>query len=177
MGTRSYGHGNGTNKKQLDYIILPAKKQADVLKCKVIPDVDTGSDHRPIMVRFVTGARVHRKTHSSRPSWGPGVEKNTFRDTLDRQLRERPFTTHDLDAASARIEEDLSAAVLAANPPAKKISRMLLRTVSSANSYRRDGNFDIFPAFHGTRKQHGGNRSAMRSGNPAKDEESEGPAH
>eukprot|EP00959_Pyramimonas_sp_CCMP1952_P132614 2772878-Pyramimonas_sp.AAC.1 len=71
-------------------------------------------------MRLAMGAGAHRTPYSARPSLRPEAEKNAFRETLGRQLAEQRFTSRDLNVVSTRIQEDLSAAVNAASPPAKR---------------------------------------------------------
>ena len=43
---------NGKNWHQLDYIILSRSLAARFISCDVLSDVDIGSDHRPVQVKF-----------------------------------------------------------------------------------------------------------------------------
>ena len=47
---------NGKNGHQLDYIILSRSLAARFISCHVLSDVDGGSDHRPVQVKFSISA-------------------------------------------------------------------------------------------------------------------------
>ena len=55
---------NGKNRHQLDYIILSRSFAARFISCDVLSDVDIGSDHRPVQVKFSISSIKKKQTRT-----------------------------------------------------------------------------------------------------------------
>ena len=56
---------NGRHQHQLDYIILSRNLMARFISCEVMYDVDIGSDHRPVQVKFRISNTKKKQTQTS----------------------------------------------------------------------------------------------------------------
>ena len=63
---------NGKNRHQLDYIIFSRSLAARFISCDVLSDVDIGSDHRPVQVKFSISSIKKKQTRT-----GSGAKKFT----------------------------------------------------------------------------------------------------
>ena len=66
---------NGKNRHQLDYIILSRSLAARFISCDVLSDVDIGSDHRPVQVKFSISSN-QEKTNSD-GKWGQEIHSRS----------------------------------------------------------------------------------------------------
>ena len=66
---------NGKNRHQLDYVILSRNLAARFISCDVLGDVDIGSDHRPVQVKFSI-SNTKKKTNSD-GKWGQEIHSRS----------------------------------------------------------------------------------------------------
>ena len=111
----AWTYRNGELRKQLDYFLVESALQLHTVACLVLPGVDIGSDHRPILLDLDCGVckRKHRKKR--RPKhWRPdAVYVETVRDRLAQSA-----ARDDATSKAALIEEVLAQAVPVSEPPA-----------------------------------------------------------
>ena len=84
---------NGKNRHQLDYIILSRSLAARFISCDVLSDVDIGSDHRPVQVKFSISSIKKKQTRT-----GSGAKKFTADPTkYDISLQSSMHNYHPTD--------------------------------------------------------------------------------
>ena len=71
-------HQNGKNRHQRDYIILSRSLAARFISCDVLSDVDIGSDHRPVQVKFKHLKHQEKTNSDGKPPCVPAKRPHVF---------------------------------------------------------------------------------------------------
>ena len=103
---------NGSRRARLDYIIVDRKVHSRAVECKVMHDVDIGSDHRPLVLSFelgVSSARLKRRQTVIRPLADHNV--SSYRLTLEERLMKYPCDARDTTSMASYIEEHVENAM------------------------------------------------------------------
>ena len=99
---------NGTTQKQLDYFLVDEYFLKRLLYCKVIADVDTGSDHRAneLVLRFQS-ERPRRPQIQSSIAWASGMDKRGYAQQLAENIFPDRITSMSPDARAIFLEEQM----------------------------------------------------------------------
>ena len=129
---------NGKNRHQLDHIIL----SRSFISCDVLSDVDIGSDHRPVQVKFSISSIKKKQTRT-----GSGAKKFTADPTkYDISLQSSMHNYHPTDTDTEEQDVFLEKVMLQAaddaavrKPASKALGRTgTIKTVETLIAKRRE---------------------------------------
>ena len=112
----AWTYRNGSRLAQLDYFLVDSRLAGAITKCHVLPEVDTGSDHRGVMLKMQLAQFSSKKRRRS-TNYRPKRFDDQYTARLEQILQMYPYDTESaaekvsflnaafLDAASATVPE------------------------------------------------------------------------